>query len=126
MGEPESASTGRSRARERRPTVEFPRARSSLRARSGVRLRGLAAICSGALLAGCGSSRTPMQSGTSDSSAARRPPRTTIPQAVALATLRPTVAGALPAPVQDPATTTLGGHALLVGGLDSADASVGH
>jgi hypothetical protein len=44
---------------------------------------------------------------------------------LALATLRVTQAGVLPAPVQDPATTSLGDRALLVGGLDSADVSVG-
>jgi hypothetical protein len=75
------------------------------------------------LLAACGGPASTHSAARQ--STAQRQPGTTQPQASALASLSVTHAGVLPAAVQDPATTSLGGHALLVGGLDSSDASVG-
>src|SRR6266566_5690135 len=112
MSEPEGASTRGRSGRLGRLMVGLPRALGSLAA------AGLAVACSGALLAACGGSAA-THSHTTHSSTSPHPPGTATPQPVVLATVRATRAGVLPAPVQDPATTALGDHALLVGGLDS-------
>jgi hypothetical protein len=86
-------------------------------------------------LSACGGSgrpRTSRPSGKPGPAAARRAASTGAASgasgrgAAARAPLRISVspAGRLPAPVQDPATTALGGAVLLIGGLDQSDVSV--
>jgi hypothetical protein len=58
-------------------------------------------------------STTPAGGASAHPALARRPARVSV-----------SLAGRLPAPVQDPATTALGGKVLLIGGLDQSDVSV--
>lgn len=68
-------------------------------------------------IGGCGA-------GAATTTSAPRPkPRRSAPKKPVAVALRVTPAGRLPAPVQAPATTAVGGHALLMGGLDEADTS---
>lgn len=80
-------------------------------------LRVAVAVVATVVVGGCGGGQP-----TVASVAKPRPPaRATVLGAPSLAV---TAAGHLPAPVQAPATTALGGRALLMGGLDQADVSV--
>src|SRR6059058_5129650 len=80
------------------------------------RARGLAGLLAAAALGGCGAAA----STNARRASGRRQHAAEAPAAPLLAA---TTAGRLPEPVQDPATTAVGDKALLMGGLDSADAS---
>ena len=71
--------------------------------------------------AGSAAARTP--GGATAGTSAHRTGGPVVP-ARAPARVNVTPAGRLPAPVQDPATTALGGKVLLIGGLDQSDVSV--
>jgi hypothetical protein len=86
-------------------------------------------------LSACGGSGQSPPSGQSRSVTAHRPgaakpvSRRSLasparPSARRAARVSVSLAGRLPAPVQDPATTALGGRVLLIGGLDQSDVSV--
>src|SRR2546430_1840567 len=81
------------------------------------RARGLAGLLAAAALSGCGA-------GAWTNATRARGRRQHAGKASPVPPLlEPTAAGGLPEPVQDPATAVVDGRVLLMGGLDSADAS---
>ncbi len=93
---------------------------TSIKAARAVSVSLLAA----ASLSACGASSHSTSSGRPGATTVPRPARSAAGFARRPVRVRVSLAGRLPAPVQDPATTALGGKVLLIGGLDQSDVSV--